>query len=95
MRLSTPKIGAYLLMNTPKRELVLLSRPSLTREEDYEREVAQLDKLLQKAEQWEFFCEVHEFIDLNRYKIFRKPYQIQQILQEKPMKPFVFLINKN
>jgi hypothetical protein len=82
-------------MQTPKRELVLLSRPSLTKEEDYEREVAQLDSLLQKAERWELFCEVHEFVDLNRYKIFRKPYQIQQILQEKPLKPFVFLINKN
>jgi hypothetical protein len=38
---------------------------------------------------------VHEIIDINRYKIIRKPWQIQQILQDKPVKPFVFLINKN
>lgn len=82
-------------MNTPKREIVLISRPTLSKEEEYVREVEILEALLQKAERWDLFCEVHECIDLNRYKIFRKPYQIQQILQEKPLKPFVFLINKN
>jgi hypothetical protein len=51
--------------------------------------------LLQYAERWESFCAVHEIIDINRYKIIRKPWQIQQILQDKPVKPFVFLINKN
>jgi hypothetical protein len=82
-------------MDTPRRELVVLSRPSLTSKEDYEREVRLLHQLLQKAERWEYFCAVHEIIDINRYKIIRKPWQIQQILQEKPIRPFVFLINKN
>jgi len=50
---------------------------------------------VQYAERWESFCAVHEIIDINRYKIIRKPWQIQQILQDKPVKPFVFLINKN
>ena len=82
-------------MDTPRRELVVLSRPSLTSKEDYVREVRLLHQLLQKAERWEYFCSVHEIIDINRYKIIRKPWQIQQILQEKPIRPFVFLINKN
>jgi hypothetical protein len=82
-------------MDFSRRELVVLSRPALTRQEDYEREVRLLHHLLQHAERWESFCAVHEIIDINRYKIIRKPWQIQQILQEKPIKPFVFLINKN
>lgn len=82
-------------METPRRELVVLSRPSLSRKEDYEQEVRMLHQLLQQAERWESFCAVHVIIDINRYKIIRKPWQIQQILQEKPMRPFVFLVNKN
>ncbi|MFN5226234.1 MAG: hypothetical protein ACK5B4_00705 [Bacteroidota bacterium] len=82
-------------MDFSRRELVLLSRPSFAKQEDYENEVRELHRILQKAERWEYFCAVHEIIDINRYKIIRKPYQIQQILQEKPIRPFVFLINKN
>ena len=82
-------------MDYSRRELVVLSRPGLSRKEDYEQEVRLLHQLLQYAERWESFCAVHEIIDINRYKIIRKPWEIQQILQDKPVKPFVFLINKN
>lgn len=82
-------------MDYSRRELVVLSRPALSRKEDFEQEVRLLHQLLQYAERWESFCAVHEIIDINRYKIIRKPWQIQQVLQEKPIKPFVFLINKN
>ena len=45
-------------MDYSRRELVVLSRPGISRKEDYEQEVRLLHQLLQYAERWESFCAV-------------------------------------
>ncbi len=82
-------------MNLPNRDLLVLTKRSAMKPGELEHEVELLVDLLFHVENITAFCIANELIDLNRYKIIRKPHLIQQILREKKIKPFVFISNLN
>lgn len=82
-------------MNLPNRDLLVLTKRSAMNPGELEHEVELLVDLLFHVENMDAFCIANELIDLNRYKIIRKPHLIQQVLRDKKMKPFVFISNMN
>lgn len=82
-------------MQEPNRDLLVLTKANLLNQTELERQLAQLHEILFHTENWEVFCVANEIIDVNRHKIVRKPFLIQQVLTEKRQKPFVFVSNKN
>ncbi|MEP7317457.1 MAG: hypothetical protein ABI921_01910 [Panacibacter sp.] len=82
-------------MNLPNRDLLVLTKRSAMKPGELEHEVELLVDLLFHVENMDAFCIANELIDLNRYKIIRKPHLIQQVLRDKKIKPFVFISNMN
>ena len=82
-------------MNVPNRDLLVLTKRTAMKPGELEHEVELLVDLLFHVENITAFCIANELIDLNRYKIIRKPHLIQQILREKKIKPFIFISNLN
>lgn len=82
-------------MNLPNRDLLVLTKKTAMKPGELEHEVELLVDLLFHVENMTAFCIANELIDLNRYKIIRKPHLIQQILRDKKLKPFVFISNMN
>lgn len=80
----------------PYRDIFVMFRQQEMSEEQLEREVAILNKLLFGAERIDNFVKAHEVLDLNRYKIISDPLQMKKmILRKKTEKPFIFFSNKN
>ncbi len=82
-------------MNTGNRDLLLLTKYEKPDSVAMKLELKFLNELLYRVESLHHFCIVNEIIDVNRYKIFTKPYQIHKITRERRIKPFVFILNKN
>ena len=60
-----------------------------------EHEVELLHRLLYNLERVENLVIAHEIIDLNRYRIINKPFQLHKLIRQRELKPFVFLNCKN
>ena len=60
-----------------------------------EHEVELLHRLLYNLERVENLVIAHEIIDLNRYMIINKPFQLHKLIRQRELKPFVFLNCKN
>ena len=82
-------------MKSSNRDLLVLSKKVKVDPKDLEHEVELLHEILYKVESLANFCEATEVIDVNRYKIIRKPHIIEQIIREKSLKPFQFIFNRN
>ncbi len=82
-------------MNDSNRDLLVLSSTDHLTEEEMDRQVLLLNKLLYEIETWNTFNTVNEIININRHKIIRKPHLVEKELREKRIKPFVFTCNKN
>ena len=82
-------------MNVPNRDLLVLTKRTAMKPGELEHEVELLVDLLFHVENITAFCIANELIDLNHYKIIRKPHLIQQILREKKIRPFIFISNLN
>jgi hypothetical protein len=82
-------------MNPQNRDLLVLTKKVTLNPEELEHEVELLIDLLYEVEKIEAFCVANEVLDLNRYKIIHGKGQIQQIVKDKKLKPFVFISNKN
>ncbi len=82
-------------MNKSNRDLLLLTKYESSDAAAMQLELKFLNDLLYKVESLHHYCIVNEIIDINKYKIFMKPYQIHKITRERNMKPFVFIFNKN
>jgi hypothetical protein len=54
-----------------------------------------LNLLLVNFETLESFCIAHEVFDIQKYRILTKKSQLQKIIEKEPLKPFVFICNKN
>lgn len=76
------------------RDLIILSRYADTDTAAFEQEVRSIHEILYIVEGTEQFCQAHEVIDLNHYRILEKSYLVRKIISD-PIKPFVFLFNKN
>jgi hypothetical protein len=82
-------------MNTNNRDLLLLTKYEENNASAMEVELKFLNDLLYNVESLHNYCIVNEVIDVNKYKIFTKPFQIHKITRERRIKPFVFIFNKN
>ncbi len=82
-------------MYEANRDVLILTKAATLSAEAIEREIAQLNAILYHAESWDSFCTANEIINVNRHKIVRKAFKIKILLQERKLKPFVFVCNKN
>ena len=82
-------------MNLGNRDLLVLTKYEVPDPIAMEQEIVFLNKLLFTVENLHTFCIVNEIVDVNKYKIIRKPHLIHQIIRERNIKPFVFIFYKN
>ena len=82
-------------MKNSNRDLLVLVKDAFTNKEAMQYELQQLNMLLVNFETLESFCIAHEVFDINRYRILKKRSQLQKIIEKEPLKPFVFICNKN
>ena len=81
-------------MKTPNRDLLVLVKDDHLDKDAIEFELEQLNQLLFVFETVDNFCVAHEVFDLNKYKIIYNARTIRQIMNQKELKPFVFISNK-
>ncbi|MEJ7679634.1 MAG: hypothetical protein WKG06_17590 [Segetibacter sp.] len=82
-------------MKSSNRDLLVLSKNISTDEREMQLEVEKLNQMLLHAEVIENLCMVNEIIDINNYKIVRKPKKIEKIISNKSLKSFQFIHTKN
>lgn len=82
-------------MKTPNRDLLVLVKDNHLNQDAIQFELDQLNQLLMVFETLDNLCLAHEVFDLKRYKIHTKLKPIKQVIAQKELKPFTFLINKN
>jgi len=82
-------------MKTTNRDLLVLVKDEFLNQDAIENELEQLNRLLVSFETPDNFCAAHEVFDMNRYKIIYKAPVIQKIINQREVKPFVFICNKN
>jgi hypothetical protein len=82
-------------MKTGNRDLLVLIKNDSVSEAAMEHEITLLNNLLYSAKSIHSFCIANEVIDVNKYKIIKKPHLILQAIRDKSHKPFVFICNKN
>lgn len=82
-------------MNHANRDLLLLFKQELKNPQAIERQVSWLHDLLHSVEKMENLVPAHELIDVNQYKIFKKPVAIRAYMRSGKTTAFVFLNNKN
>ena len=82
-------------MKTPNRDLLVLVKDNHLDKDAIEFELEQLNQLLFVFETIDNLCLAHEVFDLNKYKIVHNPRTIKQLMNQKDLKPFVFISNKN
>ena len=82
-------------MKSPNRDLLVLLKDETMSEHAIEREVEKLNAMLFQLESIDHFCEAHEMLDLNKFKISTDKKLIMQVTKFKELKPFIFLCNVN
>lgn len=82
-------------MNYGGRDLLVLSSKISLTPQQLEKEVRSLHELLYSIETTNHFCTANEVINLNTYKIIRKPHLIEKCVREIETRPFIFICNKN
>jgi hypothetical protein len=82
-------------MKTCNRDLLVLVKDEHLNEQFMEQELELLNELLFHYETIESFCIAHEVFDINKHKTLYKREQMQKIIRQKELKPFIFVCNKN
>ena len=82
-------------MKNSNRDLLVLVKDAYTDQEAMQHELQQLNLLLVNFETLESFCIAHEVFDIQKYRILTKKSHLQKIIEKEPLKPFVFICNKN
>jgi hypothetical protein len=82
-------------MHNPNRDILVLFKQELMTAQAMERQVSLLHDLLYKVERLDNLVTAHELLDLNKFKVISKAFQIKNYLRSGKEKPFVFLNNLN
>ncbi len=82
-------------MNKSNRDILVMFKQELMTPQAIEHEVELLHELLFTVERLDNVVKAHEVIDLNKYKIISKDFEIKKFFRQQKEKPFVFLNNKN
>ena len=76
------------------RDLIILAKDGVIDAVAFEQKVRAIHEMLYQVEGTQQFCQAHEVIDINHYRIIQKNYLVRKIISDR-IKPFVFLFNKN
>jgi hypothetical protein len=82
-------------MKNSNRDLLVLVKDAYTNKEAMQYELQQLNTLLVNFETLESFCIAHEVFDIHKYRVITKRSQLQKIIENDTLKPFMFICNKN
>jgi hypothetical protein len=82
-----------MIMNSPKRDILVVIKNQFISDEAIEQEMEYLHSVLRETESSHQFCKAHELVDRNR--ITQKKEKILKESREYYLRPFRFLINKN
>jgi len=82
-------------MNNPNRDLLVLFNEELMSPQAIEHEVEQLHQMLYAVERIDSLVVAHEILDLNKFKVISKPFDLRTTIRLRKLKPFVFLNCKN
>ncbi len=82
-------------MENGSRDLLFVSKFDTMSNLEIEKELFLLNKLLYGIESMSTYAVVNEVIDLNKYRVIKKPQLVAQAIREKSNKPFIFIYNKN
>lgn len=82
-------------MKNSNRDLLVLVKDAYTNTEAMQYELQQLNLLLVNFETLDSFCIAHEVFDIQKYRILTKKSQLQKIVEQETLKPFMFICNKN
>lgn len=82
-------------MKSSNRDLLVLSKNILTDAREMQLEVEKLNQILFHVEAIENLCLANEIIDINIYKILRKPEKIEKVISNNRLRPFQFIHTKN
>ena len=76
-------------------DVLIVSKMPFLRDSALEKELHQITRLLYNVESSQNYFLATEVIDLNRFRIIRKPNKVREALSKLVSKPFVFICNKN
>lgn len=83
-------------MNTPNRDLLVLTKTNAHDPVAQETEIEMLNEILVHVESIDAFSIANEIIHFPKHRIFSTPEQVKrQITKRALTKPFVFINNKN
>ena len=82
-------------MDSDSKNLFLLASKQTLQPEEIKRELQFLGRILYERENCFKLSNSFEIIDINRRKIVRPLHLVQQVLEERNRKAFVFVFNKN
>lgn len=83
-------------MNSENNNLFLLANKETLLPEEVKRELQFIGRVLYGNDNvYKLPNSTNEIIDINRRKVIRELYLVQQVLSEKRRKAFVFIFNKN
>lgn len=77
------------------RDLLYCQRSEFLNERAVDQEVEWLHAMLRSVESLDNFCNAHEVIDLNRYRITNNAAFIKRLVRYEVSDRFLFLFNKN
>jgi len=83
------------MVKSSNRDLLVISKNALQNEHSMQQEIQILNVLLPAVEVLQNLANSSEIFDLNKCRSYKTPRSVFRQLQEKGMRSFVFLCNKN
>ena len=82
-------------MKNGYRDLLVVSKLATMNDIEMQKELKFLDRLLCDVESMSNYAVVNEIIDVNSYRIIRKPMLVARSIRDNSNTPFIFICNKN
>lgn len=83
------------MKHNKRRDLLVLLNNEQRSQKAIDQEVEWLHDVLFHVEELDNFCNAHEVLDLNRYKVIQSINKIRKVVLCRESKPFEFVSNKN
>jgi hypothetical protein len=77
------------------RDLFLVTKMDQISNAEVEKEMQLLNEILYGIESMHTFALVNEVLDMQKYKVIKKPHLVADAIRKQKFRPFVFLYNKN
>jgi len=83
------------MKHNQRRDLLVMLNNEQRSQQAIDQEVEWLHDVLFHVEELDNFCNAHEVLDLNRYRVINNINQIRKTVLRKALKAFEFISNKN